>query len=186
MSRFVCRIARLRVPLGGAVAILVLLFAAPTWTFLAIGFLLAVAGEAIRVWASGFIRKNAALATGGPYRHTRNPLYVGNLITGLGVVVAAGSWWLAAVYLGYYALCYGATICCESTVLSGLFPREYEAYRSAVPAFFPRLRPAPIVDGHSAPRFDPGLIWRNREYRSALATLLVFAILLLKILFPWP
>src|SRR5580765_2463094 len=59
----------------------VLLFLArPTPTGVTIGFLIAVAGEAIRFWAAGHLVKTTELVTSGPYRYTRNPLYLGRLL----------------------------------------------------------------------------------------------------------
>ena len=62
-----------------------LVLARPTPVSLALGLPLALLGEALRLWASGHIEKTKALATGGPYAHTRNPLYVGSLLMAIGV-----------------------------------------------------------------------------------------------------
>jgi hypothetical protein len=59
----------------------------------------------IRAWASGHIRKNQTLAVSGPYAYTRNPLYLGSLILGVGFCIASGVWWLA---LGFGALFLGS------------------------------------------------------------------------------
>src|SRR5947209_15369662 len=75
---------RWRVPLGFACAGLFLLLAKPMPLTLAAGGAVALAGLALRAWASGHIRKNARLAVSGPYAYTRNPLYLGSLVLGLG------------------------------------------------------------------------------------------------------
>lgn len=181
------RVARFRVAAGGALALVVILYAKPRWDLFAAGVAVSALGELVRFWASGFIRKNSALAIGGPYRHTRNPLYVGNLLLGSGVIIAAANPWLAAAYVLYYAVFYGATISHESRTLRRLFGAEFDRYCDRVPAFFPRLKPAPIEQGaESRPRFDPTLVRKNREARAALAVAVVYALLALRRLIPWP
>src|SRR5437764_11942650 len=86
---------RLRVPLGFLFAIIFIVFARPTVLSLLIGGGFALVGLAIRAWASGHIRKAKLLAVSGPYAYTRNPLYVGSFILGVGFTIAAGAWWLA-------------------------------------------------------------------------------------------
>jgi hypothetical protein len=62
---------------GWALRILVLT-ARPTPRSLLLALPCLLLGEAVRLWASGHIEKTERLATGGPYAHTRNPLYVGS------------------------------------------------------------------------------------------------------------
>ena len=78
--------------------------ARPTPVVLALGGLVAVLGVMLRGWAAGFIRKDRELTTSGPYAHTRNPLYLGSFLIGLGVVLAAGRWELLLLFAVVYAL----------------------------------------------------------------------------------
>ena len=80
---------RSRVPLGFIFAAAYFWFARPTWISLGAGFAVAVVGVLIRALASGHIRKNAELATTGPYAYTRNPLYLGSIIIAIGFIIAA-------------------------------------------------------------------------------------------------
>ena len=82
------RIARLRVPLGFAAGAVVLWLAEPTSRSLEIGGLIAMAGEAIRLWAAGHLEKGREVTTSGPYAFTRHPLYVGSSIIGIGLAIA--------------------------------------------------------------------------------------------------
>src|SRR6185369_17764024 len=97
---------RWRVPLGFACAIIFLYFATPTVATLMAGAAVALPGLLLRAWASGHLRKNEALATTGPYAYTRNPLYLGSFLIGLGFTIAAGRVVLAllfaALFLGIY------------------------------------------------------------------------------------
>src|SRR4249920_381628 len=97
---------RIRVPLGFVFAVLYFWLARPTWRFLALGAILIVPGLLIRALASGYVRKNEALATSGPYAYTRNPLYLGSLLIGIGFAVAARSWWVGAVLVGMFVAIY--------------------------------------------------------------------------------
>ena len=91
--------SRYRVPVGWLMGLAVVALARPTPWSLLVGLPFACAGEALRLWASGHIEKTKRLATGGPYAHSRNPLYVGSLLIALGVAVGlrepvggAGAW----------------------------------------------------------------------------------------------
>src|ERR1700735_3558063 len=85
---------RIRVPLGFIFAVVYFWLARPTWRSIVLGAIVVVPGLFIRALASGHVRKNEALATSGPYAYTRNPLYLGSLVMGLGFCVAARSWWV--------------------------------------------------------------------------------------------
>src|SRR5579884_4433032 len=97
---------RSRVPLGFLFAALYLWLAKPTALSLATGGIIATAGVIVRAIASGHIRKNAELATTGPYAYTRNPLYLGSILIALGFVIAARNWWIAAGALVMFVLIY--------------------------------------------------------------------------------
>src|SRR6185295_12265592 len=134
--------SRLRVPAGYVAGLVALVLAQPNLFSFLLGGLLAVAGEALRVWASGHIEKTERLATGGPYAHTRNPLYLGSVLVGLGVALA--SWRIeAAVVAGlYFVAFYPAVIYEESTFLRGKFGADYDLWAQFVPIFLPRPNPS--------------------------------------------
>jgi len=178
-------VQRWRVPLGFVCAAVFIVLARPDRRSLMIGGAVAVVGLAIRAWASGHIRKNAQLAVSGPYAHTRNPLYLGSFILGLGFTVAASSGLtlflilgglFAALFLGIY----WPVMRVEAATLAEMFGEEYRAYAEAVPLLFPR--PTPYRPGAAAAgaRFDPSLYMRYREYRAALGLLVAWCVLWLK------
>lgn len=166
-------LSRFRVTAGYAAGLVALVLARPYPLSLIAGGLLAVAGEALRIWASGHIEKTERLATGGPYALTRNPLYLGSLLIGLGVAVAAASVWATAVALAYFAIFYPAVMREEAGFLRARFPDDYARWAAAVPMFFPRAWPA----GPRSSRFAWSRVARNREWRTALA-IPVFALAL--------
>src|SRR5689334_2551393 len=93
---------RSRVPLGFLFAAAYLWWARPTWLSLGAGFAIALAGLVVRSLASGHIRKNAELATTGPYAYTRNPLYLGSILIALGFIVVARNLWIGIAALGMF------------------------------------------------------------------------------------
>jgi protein-S-isoprenylcysteine O-methyltransferase Ste14 len=172
--------SRFRVPLGYAVGILVFVFSAPTPRSLWVGLLVALPGELLRMWASGHIEKTRALATGGPYAHTRNPLYLGSSIMVVGVAIAAGTLIPALLLVLYVLACYPSVIREEAGFLERTFP-EYGPWAAAVPAFVPRLGPA----GPRSTSFSWRRVLLNREWEAALAVPGMVLLFALRRLLPW-
>ena len=182
------RRARLRV-LGVYVFVLLLLLVArPTPLSVSLGFAIVALGEALRFWAAGHLRKSVELVTSGPYRYTRNPLYLGRLVIFSGICVMARLPYFAnlivllvgwIVFFGYYLPRKERV---EPARLARLHGAAYERYHAAVPALFPRSSPYSEVatGGWSSDRF-----LRNREHWMALG-LLGFSLLLLWIAYGEP
>ena len=174
---------RSRVPLGFLFAAAYFRLAQPTWTSLGVGFAIAAVGVLIRALASGHIRKNAELATTGPYAYTRNPLYLGSIIIAVGFIIAALNLWVGIGALAMFAFIYLPVITAEEKYLRSTFP-GYTRYASEVPRFLPRLTPYPAetaVDNGSA-HFSSALYLRHREYNAALGAVLMLGALVLKML----
>jgi protein-S-isoprenylcysteine O-methyltransferase Ste14 len=168
---------RWRVPLGFACAALFFLLARPTPLTLLTGAIVAAPGLALRAWASGHLRKNESLATGGPYAYTRNPLYLGSFLLGLGFTIASGRWFLVIVFAAMLLGIYLPVMRVESQALAELFGERYRRYADRVPSFLPKLSP---YRDESATSFDSGLYLRYQEYRAALGALAAWVLLALK------
>jgi len=169
---------RIRVPLGFVFAVVYFWLARPTWRFLGFGCILIVPGLLIRALASGHVRKNEALATSGPYAHTRNPLYLGSLLIGVGFAIAARSWWVGVALVVMFFAIYLPVIRDEEAFLRQKFP-EFEEYTRRVPRMFPRI--APYSRGDSG-GFSFDLYMRHREYNALLGALAMFAALVAKMM----
>ncbi|MFN7829108.1 MAG: methyltransferase family protein [Acidobacteriota bacterium] len=175
-------IQRWRVPLGFISAILYVVFSRPTWRLLVTGLPLAVAGSLVRAWASGHLRKNRELATGGPYAFTRNPLYFGSFLLLLGFAIAGGSLPLGLWLILFFWLIYWPVIRAEAAHVEELFGEEYLAWAREVPLFFPRLTPAGgWVRQNGERSFDLQQYLNHREYRLTIGLLFVILILIAKI-----
>jgi protein-S-isoprenylcysteine O-methyltransferase Ste14 len=108
--------------------------------------LTALVGAFVRFVVEGFgtpapVAAPERLVVGGVYRYVRNPMYVAVLAAIVGqalllgqldlLLYAAAAWLVVAAFVRFY----------EEPTLARRFGADYEAYRRAVPAWLPRLRP---------------------------------------------
>lgn len=138
---------------------------------------MALAGLAIRIWAAGHLRKHVALTVSGPYRFTRNPLYFGSFVMGLGFTLASGRLWIPALFLGLFLTVYLPVMRAEVHELESWYGERFRRYTRQVPLFIPSIRPA----GRPAQgRFSWAQVRKNREYNAVLGYLLLCLFLLAK------
>ena len=168
--------ARWRVRLGYPAAIAFALLAQPTPRSLIIGSSVALLGLLIRGAAAGHLRKHQELATSGPYRYTRNPLYFGSALLAAGMLVAGASWYAAAIVSLYFIAFYPQVMRKEAEELRALYGAQYEAYAARVPIFFPAPRPR----ADAPQRFSWQQYAANREYQAATGFLIGIALLYAK------
>ncbi|HEX5483176.1 MAG TPA: isoprenylcysteine carboxylmethyltransferase family protein [Terriglobia bacterium] len=167
--------ARWRVPLSFAFAVAYVVLSQPGRPLLVAGAIIALAGLLLRGWAAGSVDKNESLATSGPFSYTRNPLYLGSFILGVGFMIAGGSWALGIAFVALFIFIYSPVMRREAEFLRQKFGFIYEDYARLVPAFFPVLRPK---------RYRPSdFRWaryqKNREYEAAggYAAILIFLVI---------
>lgn len=98
---------------------------------------LVLAGVGMRLWASGVIMKNRELATSGPYRYVRHPLYVGNILVVAGFVLASGNWWTMPVALAFLLFYYPPAIEYEERKLESIFGAAWHEYTRTTRALLP-------------------------------------------------
>jgi len=167
-------IARWRVPVGWLLGLLALWLAEPTGGYLLAGVLVAAIGEALRLWASGYLEKDRRLATAGPYAWTRNPLYLGSFFMGVGFTLATGRVILLFLLVALFAAVYVPVMKREATRLEASFPSDYPLYAARVPLLIPR---APREESALGASFSWSQVWVNREPVTVLGLLLVVVIL---------
>ena len=167
-------VMRMRVPSGFLLGLCFGLLATPTRESILYGTLFALPGLGIRAWAAGHLKKNQDLASGGPYAWTRNPLYLGTLLTALGLAIAALSWTVFLAVLLVFAFVYLPVIEQEEQHLIKLFP-GYSAYAERVPLLWPR---PPVSAGEGY--FEPAMYLKNQEWKAGLAFLIGMGYLLWK------
>jgi len=126
-------------------------------------------GVLIRIWSAGHLRKEQVLTTGGPYRFIRNPLYLGSFLIAIGFTLLTASIWILLLVLFYFLFCYIPVVRFEEGILREKFPKEFNQYSAAVPAFYPS-----IFAYAPSTHFSWQQMMRNREYNAILGVLLFF------------
>jgi protein-S-isoprenylcysteine O-methyltransferase Ste14 len=168
-GRLARALARRRVTLGFAGALVVVLLSLPTVATWTAGFVVALIGESIRLWAAGHLEKGREVTRSGPYRFVRHPLYVGSTIIAGGVALASHSSVVALVIALYMASTIAAAVRTEEADLRRAFGSTYDDYSaSRAPAMSRRFSVARAI--------------RNREHRAITGVGLGFALLGLKAL----
>jgi protein-S-isoprenylcysteine O-methyltransferase Ste14 len=77
-------------------------------------------------------RPATSFVTSGPYRFTRNPMYVSLVVLYLGATLFADSWW-PLLFLPVVVIAVQRTVIArEERYLGGAFPAEYAMYRARV------------------------------------------------------
>lgn len=107
------------------------------------GDVLATLGLAYSVWGLAYLRRSFSiipearrLVTGGPYRLSRHPVYLGEIATAIGVNVATAGW-PGAIAVVYFIAAEILRMRWEEAVLSQAFPDDYPAYAARVPRYLP-------------------------------------------------
>jgi len=146
--------------------------------------LVSVAGMAIRALVIGYApegtsgrntRQGQIAATvnqTGMYALVRHPLYVGNYLMWLGILMLPLKAWVVLLGSMFYWLYYERIMFAEEEFLRGKFGEEYERWAEKTPAFLPRLR------GWVQPVLP--FSWRNvakREYSGMFAVALIFPVM---------
>jgi hypothetical protein len=166
---------RRRFQLGWLFAILLIFNASqyPSMTGAVICFI----GAALRFWSAGFLRKEAKLAVGGPYQYTRNPLYLGWFLMGIGACFSVGATLLTIGMGIVFFLTYHYVIEHEERKLPGYFGEAYLKYCEMVPRFIPQLDAPDLEDlkrinpHDEVYEFSFDLAWKNKAFEALLSFL---------------
>ncbi len=123
-------------------------FQAATVVLLSIAILFAAAGAWLRVWGSAYVGASivnsssmhgTAMLADGPYRRTRNPLYLGTLLHTVGIALlmplAGAIFAIAAIWILQVRLALA-----EEPFLESRFGQAYLNYKARVPQFLPSPR----------------------------------------------
>jgi protein-S-isoprenylcysteine O-methyltransferase Ste14 len=89
-------------------------------------------GSFIRIWSAGSLVKTTELITTGPYALSRNPLYLGTFIGGVGVALFVHSLPLLVFFVATFAVCYGAQVRWEEEVLLMEHGEQFRDYMDRV------------------------------------------------------
>lgn len=140
------------------------------------GMALVLAGLAIRSWAAGVIKKTKVLATSGPYRMCRHPLYLGSLLMMLGFCILVSNLFDACIVFGPVLVIYILTMRREERRLAERHGEAWTQYAASAPRLVPyRL----FTELFSILRTEWSLSqWlNNREYNASATALVALACL---------
>ena len=146
-----------------------------------IGLVSMFLGQVIRVSARGykseFSKNSHALIEGGPYQIARNPMYLGILLIGLGVVLMLFNWWVVLFFFLIFAARYLPLILSEEEKLQKMFPGTYDVYCRRVPRMMPRLSSLVKIRVREYLPIKPA--WFKKEINSIIALLMVIILFFL-------
>ncbi|HMD01447.1 MAG TPA: isoprenylcysteine carboxylmethyltransferase family protein [Candidatus Baltobacteraceae bacterium] len=148
--------------------------------------LCAVGGYALRVWASSYLAASIVwkpdvalgeLRVSGPYRSTRNPLYLGNVLQAIGVGLVSPWTVLVLLLMGMPAYML-ALIGVEEKFLASELGESYARYRQSV------ARLLPLPGKIAAPGEQPGSL-RDGVRSEVMTGIIAFGVLA-GLIYTWP
>jgi protein-S-isoprenylcysteine O-methyltransferase Ste14 len=147
---------------------------------IAAGALLIFLAAGLRTWGAAYLRTaivhdtaqhSEALVADGPFRYTRNPLYLANLPMAAGIGVLASRAGFVFLVLANWIFVYRLILREEESLLK-IQGEAYREYRRAVPRFWPALRPG-IPSGNRQPKWGQALAGESFVWLFGLAELLI-------------
>jgi len=169
--------------------ILMLVFYNANLWSLVIGFVIALSGEAIRLWGvswTGSETRTTGAAGGtfliisGPFAYVRNPLYIGNILLylGFGVMSFALFPYLQIVAICFFLWQYNSIIKYEEKYLHEKFGNDYANYIKNVRSIIPRVTPYKNSSLEQPPfNFKAGLRSEKRSVQAFISISLVILII---------
>jgi protein-S-isoprenylcysteine O-methyltransferase Ste14 len=105
------------------VAIFAIAFALGIWAIVTIR----QAGTQVETW-----KPTTAIVANGPYRFTRNPIYLGMMLALVGLAIILDSLWLLAMLVPFYLVIRYGVVAREEAYLERKFGDVYLGYKSRV------------------------------------------------------
>jgi protein-S-isoprenylcysteine O-methyltransferase Ste14 len=150
-----------------------------------IGFMLAGAGQVIHITTLGtaWIRRGGhnkeihadRLIMSGWYTHCRNPIYIGNLLVVIGLLIMFNNFIVFVIALATIVFSYHAIVITEEKYLIQHFGVEYNSYCQSVPRWWP------IFKGLSNTARSTAIHWRwaiAKAYTSAYSWVVMMVLIL--------
>jgi protein-S-isoprenylcysteine O-methyltransferase Ste14 len=147
---------------------------------IATGALFVFLSAALRTWGAAYLRTEVvhdtaqhseALVADGPFRYTRNPLYLANLPMAAGIGVLASRAGFVFLLLANWIFVYRLIFREEESLLKTQ-GESYRAYCQAVPRFWPALRPR-VPSGNLRPEWGQAFAGESFVWLFGVAELLI-------------
>ncbi|OAP43460.1 protein-S-isoprenylcysteine methyltransferase [Sinorhizobium glycinis] len=107
-----------------------------------LGASLFLAGLALLIWAAATFRRagthiqtvepTTAIVEEGPYRYSRNPIYIGMFLGLIGLALGFDSLWLLTMLVPFYIVIRYGVVAREEAYLERKFGDVYRSYKSRV------------------------------------------------------
>jgi protein-S-isoprenylcysteine O-methyltransferase Ste14 len=148
------------------------------------GALLVFLAAGSRTWGAAYLRTEVvhdtaqhseALVADGPFRYTRNPLYLANLPMAAGIGILASRSGFILLVLANWIFVYRLIFREEESLLK-IQGESYQAYCRAVPRFWPALKPR-VPSGNLRPDWGQAVAGESFVWLFGVAELLIAATL---------
>lgn len=137
------------------------------------GFALVLFGLLLRVCARGYkseySKEGFALVNAGPYKLARNPMYLGIVMIGLGMVLVLFKWWVGVIFALIFTARYILLIFKEEKRLAEQFGAAYKDYTRSTPRIFPK---AGVLQRDIREILPLKLSWVKKEIGSVISFIL--------------
>jgi len=156
----------------------------------AVGAALALVAGLIRTWGTAYLRSDVVhdpnlrlegVVADGPYRHVRNPLYLGSVLLGVGFGFFASRVGFLVLVLGLTLFTY-RLVRREESALLATQGGAYRRFVAAVPRFVPSLRPR-LPSGGMKPHWGQAWLGEAPMWLLALSTVAFAATLNLTVFY---
>jgi len=144
------------------------------------GALLVFLAAGLRTWGAAYLRTEVvhdpgqhseALVADGPFRYTRNPLYLANVPMAAGIGVLASRSGFVFLVLANWIFVYRLILREEDALLKNQ-GEPYRAYCEAVPRFWPALKPR-VPFGNLRPDWGQAVFGESFVWLFGVAELLI-------------
>ena len=109
-----------------------------------LGMIIICKGVLLRMSARGHkkahSREGDRLVETGPYVLTRNPMYLGSFLIGVGFVLIVWPWWSLPIFAVFFYMRFIVQILKEEKHLTQLFPDHFADYCQHAPRLLPSLK----------------------------------------------
>jgi protein-S-isoprenylcysteine O-methyltransferase Ste14 len=132
---------------------------------LAFAALLMLLAALLRTWATSYLRSDVMqdhdlhaekVVASGPYRHLRNPLYLGNMLTAVGMGLLASRLGFVVIVVGNFIFCL-RLIGLEESNLQKEQGESYLEFCRRVPRLWPSMQPR-LADSGQKPHWKQAFV----------------------------
>lgn len=130
------------------------------------GMIVVCKGVLLRMLARGHkkahSRQGDRLVETGPYVLTRNPMYLGSFLIGVGFALIVWPWWSWPIFAAFFYMRFIIQILQEEKHLAQLFPKDFPVYCQNAPRLLPSLKSALKVSPKQILKIDEALVTKEK------------------------